>query len=202
MTIEEALVIVKNKNERRFPHIVGTFEMASYLAEYYQEDVEKCQLAAIFHDYAKNEPFEVMREIIKQTTLPERQYLLYSTNIYHAPVARYYLETQFHITDLDILDAVEFHVTGHPKMNNIAKILFISDYIEKGRTHPSVDYCRYLSLQSLDLAVAGICEQSLLYLKSIDEEHIHPLLTETYHTFIEKVGEVYYESIKDNYKRL
>ena len=202
MTIEEALAIVKRKNEGRYPHILGTFEMATHLAKYYKEDLEKCQIAAILHDYAKNESFKTMKEIILKHGSPDKDYLSHSKNIYHAPVARYLVEQRFGISDPDILDAIESHVTGWPNMNNIAKIVFISDYIEKGRTHPSVVYCRYLSGLSLDVAVVGICEHTLSYLHSIQDTKIHPLLTQTYQTFLEKVGEDYYESIKNNYKRL
>jgi predicted HD superfamily hydrolase involved in NAD metabolism len=200
ISVEEALKIVKNKNERRFTHILGTYEMATSLASQYDISRDKCQLAAIFHDYAKNEPIESMRQLIEEKL--DSSYLRYSTNIYHAPIARYLVEKQFKITDPDILDAIEYHVTGHPDMNDVAKVVFVSDYIEKNRTHPAVDFCRYLSTISLDLAVLGVSEHTFLYLKEINETNIHPLTISTYQKFLEKVGEVYYESIKDNYKRL
>jgi predicted HD superfamily hydrolase involved in NAD metabolism len=200
MTVEEALKIVQSKNERRFPHILGTYEMATSLASQYDSNRDKCQLAAIFHDYAKNEPIEAMRQLIEDKL--DSSYLRYSTNIFHAPVARYYVKTQFKIEDEDILNAIEYHVTGHPEMNDVAKIVYVSDYIEKNRTHPSVDFCRYLSTISLDVAVLGVSEHTYLYLKQINEANIHPLTISTYQKFLEKVGEAYYESIKDNYKRL
>lgn len=85
-------------------------------------------------------------------------------------------------------------------MRDVAKVVYVSDYIERGRTHESADYCRYLSEQSLDLAVLGVSECTIIYLcrKHAD---IHPLTIQTYESFLEKVGEATYESIKNNYQR-
>lgn len=198
MKVEEALAIMQKKENKRFDHIVGTYEMATQLADLYQIDRYKCQIAAILHDYAKNESIDRMEQLIKKHL--DTEFLKYSTNVYHAPVGKYLVKQELTILDDDILNAILFHVTGHKEMNDIAKIVFISDYIEKTRTHPPVNFCRYLAEHSLDLAVVGICEHTLLFLNRLKQGNIHPWLNETYQEFLEKVGESYYDSIKINYQ--
>lgn len=199
MNIKEIMSIVKAKDERRFPHVYGTYEMATKLAEQYGENIEKAQIAALFHDYAKNEPLERMIEVLK---IHAPAYLPYSKNVYHGPVGRYLIEEEFDIHDEQILNAVEYHVTGHPDMDNLAKIIFISDYIELGRTHQPAEFARYLSQISLDLSLLYICEATIKYLEQVvGETRIHPYLYETYQKYLEEVGETEYESIKNHYQR-
>jgi predicted HD superfamily hydrolase involved in NAD metabolism len=201
ITVDEALRLVKNKNEARYNHILGTMEMATHLAIKYSQDVYKCQIAAIFHDVAKHESIHVLTKIINEHDL-KIDCLNYSPDVYHGPVGAYVAETQYGITDQDILDAIAYHVTGSPEMNDIAKIIYVSDFIEKNRKHDGVAFCRYLSEQSLDLGVLGVSECVLTYLYQKNALAIHPLSRLTYETFLEKVGVNQYEFIKNRYQSL
>jgi predicted HD superfamily hydrolase involved in NAD metabolism len=200
MTIDEALDIVKKKNEKRFKHVYGTYECATYLAKKYNINEYKCQLAAILHDYAKNEPIEYLKEIILNHLDPSE--LQYDDAIFHGIVGAYLVREQFNIEDEDILNAISYHVTGHPLMNDVAKIVYIADYIEVNRTHEGVKFARYLSEINLDLAVVGIAEKTLQFLLDANIKSIHPLSLETYNKFLEKVGALYYDTIKYNYKSM
>lgn len=200
LTVKETLEIVKNKNESRYKHIYGTYEMATYLASKYNEDLYKCQIAAILHDYAKNENLIYMEEIIKSKL--DKKLFKFSKQVYHGFVGAYLVEKKFNIHDEDILNAIRYHVTGHPNMNNIGKIVFIADYIEKNRKHDTVEFCRYLSDISLNIAVLGCAEGTLDYLKRIESNDIHPLTLKTYNKFMEMVGANNYGIIKNNYKSL
>lgn len=198
MDLRLALEIAQRYTPERMEHIYGTVDKATHLAERFSVDLYKCQIAAALHDLAKNIP-RSKQEAILQSYKPD--YLSYSPNVYHGPVARYLLEREFDITDRSILNAVEYHVTGHPEMDEVLKVLYISDYIERGRTHHPVHFCRYLSTIDLDLAVLGVSDFKLSYLRAKQADNIHPLTIQTHQSFLEKVGEAVYESIKDHYQR-
>lgn len=198
MDLQEALKIVEKINPKRMSHILGVVDQATHLAKRYNVNLYKSQLAAALHDIAKNMSISDM-ETILNTYNPT--YLQYSTNVYHGPVGRYLLENEYNVTDESILNAVEFHVTGHPEMDDVLKVVYISDYTERGRTHPQVHYCRTLSEINLDVGVLAVSESILNYLQSKHMDDIHPLSIQTYELFLEKVGEDTYESIKNHYQR-
>ncbi len=200
MDIYEALEIIKKKDQLRFPHVYGTYEKARELANYYHVDEYKASISAILHDYAKNEPLDKMKEIINNYLDPEL--LKYDPVVYHGEVGSYLIHKDLGIKDQDIIDAVKYHVTGHPDMNDIAKIIYIADYTENGRRHPGVNFCRELSKISLDIGVLAVSEGTYQYLINSNNKSIHPLTKETYHSFLKKVGVKEYESIKNRYKGL
>ncbi|ERJ13728.1 bis(5'-nucleosyl)-tetraphosphatase (symmetrical) YqeK [Haloplasma contractile] len=188
--------IIKAKNPNRYKHILGTFETATYLAKRHQVDEYKCQVAALLHDYAKNEQLNEMQELLK--TL-EPDLLNHSIELFHGPVGAYLIEKRFNIKDEDILNAIKYHVTGHPNMNEVAKVVYIADYIEPGRKH-NVSIQRQLADISLDMGVISCSEGTMNFLNSINES-IHPLTLKTYQTLLKHVGVETYEITKNNCKR-
>ncbi len=199
LSINEALKIAENKYKPRFNHILGVYEKAEYLADKYAVDSYKCSIAAILHDYAKFESKNLMLDVI---SIYEPSLVSYDGAVYHGYVGAYLVQKEFGINDVDIINAIKYHVTGHPEMNDIAKIVYVADYTEKGRTHKGVEFCRYLSEKSLDLAVLGCAEGTYDYLISKKQANIHPLTKSTYETYLKKVGGNVYDTIKDNYKSM
>ncbi|QVK19380.1 bis(5'-nucleosyl)-tetraphosphatase (symmetrical) YqeK [Mycoplasmatota bacterium] len=198
LTIEKALEIVKNKNELRFQHVLGTYEKAKELAKLYHINEYKTLISAILHDYAKNESLDSMKKIISDYLDPNM--LNYNPVVYHGVVGAYLIQKELKIDDMDIINAVKYHVTGHPEMNDIAKIVYIADYTEKNRKQPSVEYCRSLSKISLDLGVLAVCDKTIEYLKKSNQPDIHPLAEATYQSFLKKVGVSVYDTFRNNYK--
>lgn len=196
LTIENALNIMKMKDEKRFPHIYGTYKKAKELAIKYNIDEYKVCLAAILHDYAKNEPIEKLVKYI------DKSFLKYNSAIYHGEVGSILIQEELGVDDKDVILAVKYHVTGHPEMNDIAKIVYIADFIEETRTHPKVEFCRKLSNISLDIGVLAISDTIYNYLKTKKDFFIHPLTEETYKYFLRKVGVKEYEIVKNNCQRM
>lgn len=195
LTINQALEIMKNKDIKRYPHIYSTYKKALELSKRYHLDEYKVAIAAILHDYAKNEP---LAKLVKYL---DKSLLKYHSAIYHGEVGSILLQEELGINDQDIILAVKYHVTGHPNMNDTAKTVYIADFIEETRKHDGVDFCRYASNISLDVGVLAISESIYNHLKNKDFK-IHPLTYETYQHFLKKVGDKTYESIKSNYQSL
>lgn len=198
MEIDKALSIIEEKDPVRFPHILGTFKQARLLAKYYSLDDKKCSVAAILHDYAKGENKSRLKEII--TKYGDVNIIKYDEEIWHGEAGSILLKLELGITDKDILDAVRYHVTGHPDMNDYAKVVYIADYTEETRKHPGVDFCRYACYISLDVGVLSCSEGIYNYLNTLPKKKIHPYTQLTYEHFLAKVGSERYESIKSHYQ--
>ena len=119
----------ENLNEERYLHTLGTADCARELAKKYNLDEEKAYLAGLLHDCAKCFSKEKLLDIIKQhLDVEESEMLNYKT--LHAPVSAYIANTEFKITDKEILSAIRWHTLGKLGMTDFEKIVFLADKIE------------------------------------------------------------------------
>lgn len=118
-----------NLNEKRYIHTLGTADCAKELAKQFKLNQDKAYLAGLLHDCAKCFPNEKLLDIIhKPLDVEECEMLNYKT--LHAPVSAYIAETEFKITDKEILSAIRWHTLGKLDMTDFEKIVFIADKIE------------------------------------------------------------------------
>ena len=118
-----------NLNEKRYIHTLGTADCAKELAKQFKLNHDKAYLAGLLHDCAKCFPNEKLLDIIhKHLDVEECEMLNYKT--LHAPVSAYIAETEFKITDKEILSAIRWHTLGKLDMTDFEKIVFIADKIE------------------------------------------------------------------------
>lgn len=127
-----------NLSEDRFIHTIGTAECARELAERYGLSGEKAYIAGLLHDCAKCFPKEKLLEIIKDNLeVDECEMLNYKT--LHAPVSAFIAETEFGVTDIEILLSIRWHTLGRLDMSEFEKIIFLADKIEPNTRDKS--YC-------------------------------------------------------------
>ena len=118
-----------NLNEKRYIHTLGTADCAKELAKQFKLNQDKAYLAGLLHDCAKCFPNEKLLDIIhKHLDVEECEMLNYKT--LHAPVSAYIAETEFKITDKEILSSIRWHTLGKLDMTDFEKIVFIADKIE------------------------------------------------------------------------
>lgn len=118
-----------NLNEKRYIHTLGTADCTKELAKQFKLNQDKAYLAGLLHDCAKCFPNEKLLDIIhKHLDVEECEMLNYKT--LHAPVSAYIAETEFKITDKEILSAIRWHTLGKLDMTDFEKIVFIADKIE------------------------------------------------------------------------
>lgn len=119
----------ENLNEKRYIHTLGTANCAKELAKQFGLNQDKAYLAGLLHDCAKCFSNEKLLEIIHQhLDVEECEMLNYKT--LHAPVSAYIAETEFNITDKEIISAIRWHTLGKLNMTDFEKIIFIADKIE------------------------------------------------------------------------
>ena len=119
----------ENLNEKRYIHTLGTANCAQELAKQFGLNQDKAYLAGLLHDCAKCFSNEKLLDIIHQhLDVEECEMLNYKT--LHAPVSAYIAETEFNITDKEIISAIRWHTLGKLNMTDFEKIIFIADKIE------------------------------------------------------------------------
>jgi predicted HD superfamily hydrolase involved in NAD metabolism len=188
MEREEALELVKPQlTEHRYQHTLGVMETAINLAKQYGADVQKAELAAIFHDYAKFRPKEEMKSIISTQGYPS-DLLEYNAELWHAPAGAYLTEKEAGIIDPDILDAIRYHTSGRPGMSLLEKIIYLADYIEPGRHFPGVDEVRELAKENLDRALIKAVQNTIMFLMKKNQT-VYPDSFYTYNDLVKNLKE-------------
>ncbi|ATH62512.1 bis(5'-nucleosyl)-tetraphosphatase (symmetrical) YqeK [Staphylococcus pasteuri] len=166
MKIENAIELVKEKlPEKRFKHSLRVAETAVKLAEIYDGDKDKAELAGVLHDYCKYDDLSTMYQTVRQYDL-ESDLLSYGGEILHGPVCSAIMENDFDVKDEEVLLAIKYHTTGRQQMTKTEKLVFIADYIEPGRKTPGVEEIRDMAYNqgSLDKTIYEISKRTVLFL--------------------------------------
>ena len=159
-------------SKKRFIHTLGVVNSAIYLARKYGANIEDAHLAALLHDCAKEIPLLEMRDLVAD--LPCDQDMLHSGALLHGLAGMVLANTQYGVTNPDILEAIRVHTTGKENMSKLDKIIFLADYIEPNRKFPGVNDIRLAAEQSLDVGV--LCGFDMTIRHLIDSgDSIYPL---------------------------
>lgn len=169
----------------RYEHTIRVADTAIDLAKHYQQPVDKVELAAIFHDYAKYRDRDEMQRWIETSTLP-KDLLDYHPELWHGPVGALLIEREVGIRDRTILQAIHWHTTGKAYMNTIEKIIFLADYIEPGREFPGVENVREKATQDLDYAVFLALKNTIKHLLDKNQK-IYPDAMHAYNHLNSKI---------------
>lgn len=173
MDIKEIETDLSNKlSKKRFIHTLGVVNSAMYLAKKYGANIEDAHLAALLHDCAKEIPLLEMRDLVAD--LPCDQDMLHSGALLHGLAGMVLANTQYGVTNPDILEAIRVHTTGKVNMSKLDKIIFLADYIEPNRKFPGVNDIRLAAEHSLDAGV--LCGFDMTIRHLIDSgDSIYPL---------------------------
>ncbi|WP_414053564.1 bis(5'-nucleosyl)-tetraphosphatase (symmetrical) YqeK [Macrococcus equi] len=170
MKQKKAKKLVEEKlPKKRYEHSLRVAETAIKMAQIFEGDEERVEMAGILHDYAKYEDLSVLYQAVTEYKL-ETDLLSYNSEILHGPVAAAYMKDKHNI-DEEIYNAIYYHTTGRAGMGLNEKIIFISDYIEPGRTQPGVEDIRDIVFKEKDLdkAIYEISKRTAIYLISNDK---------------------------------
>ena len=151
---EKAKKLVSEKlkdHENRLNHVLGVCEMAFFLAERYNVDIEKAKIAALMHDYSK---YDDPKEYEYLLTKEEKEECEKYPFLYHAYFSAYNYKLLFDNYDIDIFNAIHNHVFGRCNMTKLEEIIMISDFTEKNRKYDDCIRCRKILLDGdMDMAI-------------------------------------------------
>lgn len=182
-------------SEHRFLHTLGVAYLSASMAMCYGVSHRRALLAGLLHDCAKNLPDDFLLEQCRRLALPVSAAEERMPFLLHGTYGAYLAETQYGVTDPEILDAIRYHTTGRIGMSPLVQIVFVADYLETGRsqkTEPSLDTLRQLAFQNLDEATMLVLENTVRYLSSEGKE-MDPATWEVY--------EYYRKLVNDNLRK-
>lgn len=167
---------------KRFEHVLRVEEMALELAALNGVNLEQASIAALTHDYAKERPdadfLALMTAGKYSSDLGE-----YGNEIWHGVVGAELVAKELGITEPLILEAIRKHTTGASEMTLLDQVIYVADYVERGRQFPQVEEARQLAFENLAEAVAFETKQTLLYLINTQRK-IYPRTLETYNSWV------------------
>lgn len=117
----------KSLSPMRYNHSLGVERASIFLAHKFGLSVEKCALAGLGHDICREMSFERLSEITGRNHS--------NPVLLHGEAGSLVLRDKFQISDSEVLNAVQYHISGHSSLDNIGKVVFAADYLEEGRTH-------------------------------------------------------------------
>lgn len=183
--IEGYKELLKNRlSVKRYTHSIGVANTAARLAGMFNGDIERAYLAGLMHDYARELTEEELLDLTAKHNLSTDGVDLMQTSLLHGPVGAWLLEAEGLITDQQVLNAIRWHTTGHPDMDQLAQIIYISDYIEPGRDFPGVDMLRQIANKDLNLGMLAGLDHTLNFLIQRNS-FIHPLSIATRNRLLE-----------------
>jgi len=161
----------KELDGKRYEHTLGVAYTAAALAMRYDVEVEAAMVAGLLHDCAKCLSDEKKISICEKHNINISEVERRNPSLLHAKVGSFLAMENYHVEDIDILNAILNHTTGRPGMSALEKIIFIADYMEPGRKNaPNLEMIRKLAFLDLDKALIKILEDTLEYLKESKQE--------------------------------
>lgn len=166
MDLEEAKALARKRlGSKRYQHTLNVEEMAVRLAARYGADPYKAALAALLHDTAKEMPTARQLELLRQYPDLAGDTENRPTPVWHGVCAAILAQTQWGVTDPEILSAVACHTTGKPGMSLLDKILYLADMTCAERDFEGVEQLRRLEFEDIDRAMLAALEQSVGFVR-------------------------------------
>lgn len=199
---DKAYEIITNKmkgiHDKRLTHIYGVAEMAEFLAKKMGVDPIKARIAGLMHDYSKYDDFKEAYKYLSKEDIEECEKYPF---LYHAYLSAYWYK-QLIGDDIDIFNAIRYHVFGRKNMSPLEEIIMISDYTEKNRTYENCIECRKILLDGkFNLAIY----KSLMYTIDVvlkNNEVPHPSQVEVFNIYKEKVENEMIDKVIDALKKV
>ena len=150
----------------RYIHSLGVMETAVGMARRFGANPEKARLAGLLHDCAKDIEFEKMIPLCDKLGVTLDPVKREQKGLIHADLGAKLLETEFGITDPEIIGAVKYHTLGRENMTDLEKILYLADMIEPNRrSYDGLDELRHLCKTNLNCAMLYGMERSIDHIR-------------------------------------
>lgn len=151
---------------KRFTHSLNVMKTSVELASKYAVNVEKCAMAGLLHDCARDIKGDELFEQCDKFQISIDEVSKAQPVLLHGPLGAAIAKTSYGITDEHVLKAIRYHTTGREEMTLLEKIVFIADYIEPGRNFPDVTKVRNMAFSDIDKAILMSLERTIMYVMS------------------------------------
>ncbi|WOO88290.1 bis(5'-nucleosyl)-tetraphosphatase (symmetrical) YqeK [Mollicutes bacterium LVI A0078] len=174
-------VVCSLQNEKRYAHTLGVVDMAKRIALAYNLDVTKVEQAALLHDVTKQISKDQQMQLLADV---DDQFIVDNPPLWHSFTGSIYAQNELNVNDQEILEAIKYHTTGKLNCGDIAKVIYLSDYLELGRDLENLNYYRnMIGVVSLDALYKQVARARIDYELSSGHQ-LHSLTKELYESII------------------
>jgi len=150
-------------SERRWLHCQGVAAAAATMARRFGVNEQLAGLAGLIHDLARELSAERLLSLATDENLPIDPVDRSQPMLLHGPVAALLLRRDWGVENEELLEAVAQHTLGGVQMGRLAKIIYVADLIELGRSYPGVEHIRALADIDLNQALRSGFDHTLRY---------------------------------------
>ena len=165
MSLEKIEKDVKMRmSEKRFIHSQGVKKRIEELAKIYHIDVETAKKVGIAHDVAKEMSVEESMQYVKENGIILDDMEKKIPYLLHGKIGADYCKKKYGFTK-EMQKAIEYHTTGNPNMDLLAKILYAADKTEENTkfVQYDIEYERKLANEDIDQALVFMLEETIKY---------------------------------------
>lgn len=153
-------------SEERFLHSLGVTHKSLMLATRHWADPERAAVAGLVHDCAKGFGREELLNAVEKHNLNLGTEDLEYIGMLHAPVGAVVAETEYSITDPEVLDAIRYHPCGRANPSLTLQILMMADYCEPTRDYSWANKAREALKDELRTGLRKILAMKLDHIRS------------------------------------
>ncbi|HBF36908.1 MAG TPA: phosphohydrolase [Firmicutes bacterium] len=165
----------KHVSEKRLAHCIRVEETAIMLAARFGVETKLVTQAALLHDLCREYAEDLLLKLAINFGIVINDIEQNEPILLHGSVAAAIAQNELGIHQPEVLEAITFHITGAPKVSNLTKLIYISDFIEPGRTFPEAVILRKAAFEiSPELLLLKVYNRTLDFL--VQKNYlIHPL---------------------------
>ncbi len=154
-----------NMSIPRLEHSLSTALLCVELCSRFGADEDKGRIAGIAHDIFRERKLDEGIISLIDDGYPVTEQELNSPVLLHGRAGAAFLRDEFKLEDIEILQAVRWHTTGHPDMGKLGQILFVADYLEPGRSHIDSSARELIMKMDLNKMTLKILNNQTAYLR-------------------------------------
>ena len=163
-----------------YQHIQRVRGIANRLSLNFGLDRDRIDLAAATHDIARAIPGSILLQQSLEYGISIHQIEKEFPILLHGPVGAHQLCNEFGLEDLEILEAVHWHTTGHPFMGKFGQVIFLADKFDpaKKSRYSFIDEIQLIAEKSPSQAVRTFLARDISRLTSKGSA-VHPVALAT-----------------------
>ncbi len=163
--------LINNLTKKRLIHTANVCSVAMEKCKELGLSRQKVLTACMLHDCAKY----LNPEDFKDFKLPDDMV----KPVVHAFLGAFVAEKVLGVDDPEIIDAIRYHTSGKENMSDLAKLVFVADMIEEGRSYQGVEELREYYKKDLDTCFKKCLMEEVIHLKNKQE----PIYNQTFKAY-------------------
>jgi len=167
---------------RRYAHSLSVAALALRLAPAAGVPQQKAAAAALLHDCARDLPTAGQLRLAPKRLAAS---LRSAPVLLHAWAGAALAKKKYGVTDPEILEAIELHITGAPGMGPLARLVYLADVANEGRNFPEAGLIRKLANADFQAAFKAANYVKLVYAFA-GGGWVHPLSVGLWNSLQEK----------------